>query len=766
MDIWKWVLDTQKELTHQGHQRLVHLMRMLPHYTVNEDHVQVDALVPEALALARSIKNTWLEVFIRHWYLQSRVAHRHDVMNMLPEAVSLLEFAHRDETRDCPQSICAVQDLTNCYEQADGPAYVEERLAVANETLAKIDATWPCFICISVEYATALVDGKRYEEALAFLKQQAHALLLANQGEDRLNMRDSWIEALIRLQRYEEAYDIHKQTSELGRSKSSRTKKAIDKARITAYLGRYEEAKSALPDFATIAPTPRHYFYWAETAKLLAEAAVIPNDCYLNAKFQQMIDKFSHNGVVRAAFTMILWQAELALKRGHPKTATRCCERAEALIPRLRKPLDAPQLLEELRAKVATALTNLPTITTAWTHPDHVLEALGDEPETNLDILEAARKRWPEHESIAMFTATAYDEMGEHQRGIELLRQYLESYPNSPEAMLKYGLLLFNDEQHDALQDFVSAMLKRELDKEVHLNCHRLLTIQYDKDGEFELAKPHLLSLLEQEPNDTESRTLLAELERKTGHLENALHHLDWLVEQHEETGNYDWERMIVATLLKDWDRVRHSADRLGFENIPREGPIEQNLGRCRIQFREANGESMIHYAIRTGPVTAQILEIASPSNTQHYGDTVVFEPVSLNEADEEAAQDDEDAIYASIQITEAGGYTSCYILDGVHPGEEALQQLKTALAIVGCSCQVQSGDRYQLQLDDNSEPMLGLYAYIAVPETQPLQKVADLLATITQDYAHPLIWPGIVEKLGDNDEVERQLRIEEEYGL
>ncbi|RKZ86342.1 MAG: hypothetical protein DRR19_15065 [Candidatus Parabeggiatoa sp. nov. 1] len=765
MDIWKWVLETQKDLTHQGHHRLVHLMRMLPHYTVNEEHVQVDALVPEALALARSIKNPWLEVFLRHWYLQSRVAHRHDVTDMLPEAVSLLEFAHRDETRDCPQSICAVQDLTNCYEQADGPAYVEERLAVANETLAKIDATWPCFLCISVEYATALVDGKRYEEALAFLKQQAHALLLANQHEDRLNMRDSWIEALIRLQRYEEAYDLHKQASNLGRSKSARLKKAIDKARIMAYLGSYEEAKPALPDFATIAPTPRHYFHWAEAAKLLAEAAVIPNDCYLNAKFQLMSDKFSHNGVVRAAFTLVLWQADLALKRGRPKTATRCCERAEALIPRLRKPLDAPQLLAEMRAKITTALTNLPTITTAWEHPHHVIEALGDDPETNLDILEEARKRWPEHENMALFTATAYDEIGEHQHGIELLRQYLESYPNSPDVVLKYGLLLFNEEQHEPLQEFVFAMLKRDLDKEVHLNCHRLLTTLYDKNGDFELAKPHLLSLLEQEPDDTESRTWLAELERKTGHLEKALQHLDGLVEQHEETGNYDWERMIVATLLKDWDKVRHSADRLGFENIPTEGPIEQNRGLCRIQFREANGESMTYYAIRTGPVTAQILEMASPSSPQHYDDTVVFEPISVTELDEAVAQDDEELIYTSIQITEAGGYTS-YILDGVHPGEEALQQLKDALAIFGCSCQVQSGERYQLQRDDDSEPMLGLYAYIAVPETQSLQEVADLLATMTQDYAHPLIWQGIVEKLGDNEEQERQLRIEEEYGL
>jgi hypothetical protein len=40
----------------------------------------------------------------------------------------------------------------------------------------------------------------------------------------------------------------------------------------------------------------------------------------------------------------------------------------------------------------------------------------------------------------------------------------------------------------------------------------------------------------------------------------------------------------------------------------------------------------------------------------------------------------------------------------------------------------------------------LGLYAFIAVPETQAWQEVADLLITTTQNYSHPLIWLGIFE--------------------
>ena len=774
MDIWKWSLDVDKELIHQGNYRLAHLMRMLPHHTVEENHSQVDAMVPEALALARAIKNPWIEVFIRHWNLQSRAVHRYEVTDMLPEAVNLLEFAHREETRDCPQSVCVVQDIDICYGLADGPGYVEERLAVAKETLDKIDTSWACFTCISGEYASALLDGKRYEEALSFLEQQTQALLLANKHNKRFSIRDAWVETLINLQRYEEASAFNQESySHNGGGESSQIEKDLDKARISAYLGRYDDAKPALPEFEKIIKSLQHCLHWAEATRLLVDAGIISNDWHLNAKFQQMSDQLSHNGVIREAFTMILWQAELALKRGHPNTATRCCDRAQALIPRLRQPLDAPQLLEEMRAKIAKAQQrreNEPSwsdkrgLLTTLEEPNQVLEQLGDDPEINLAILEEAQKRWPESEEIVIFTAEAYEKLAESQYGLERLSEFLETYPDSPGAVSQYGLLLFNHGQREALQNFASAQLKRNLSEQVHYSCHILLASQSEKDGEFDLAKPHLYALLETAPDDITVRKKLAKMERQTGNLEAALQHLDLLVEMSEKTGNYDWDRMVVATLLEEWDKVRHSAERVGFEDIPTEGSIEQEMGLCRIQFREADGESVTYYAMRTGPVTARIVEIASPSHSQHYDDTVVFEPVKLNEP-KEGDEEAEHPLYASIQESKTGGYTS-YILDGVHPGNENWLGLKKALKGLGCECQVQSGKRYQLHLDDDSEPLLGLYAYIAVPENQSLQEVADLLATTTKNYAHPLIWPDMVEKRGDETELERQRGIEEEYGL
>ncbi len=109
-------------------------------------------------------------------YLQFKLGLQNDVDAGLPEAVRLLEFAHRDECRDCPQSVCAVQDLAIAYGMADGPAYAAERRQVCAETLERIDPGWPCFDCLSGEYGYALLDQGRFAEAVEYLDAQARRL--------------------------------------------------------------------------------------------------------------------------------------------------------------------------------------------------------------------------------------------------------------------------------------------------------------------------------------------------------------------------------------------------------------------------------------------------------------------------------------------------------------------------------------------------------------------------------------------------------------
>src|SRR5262249_34373843 len=85
MDIWRSVNEVGEELAESGRVRLAELIDKIPGYVVNHEHAHLDAAVPEALALAREAKNPWLEVFLRHWNLQSRILHRHEIAAFLPE---------------------------------------------------------------------------------------------------------------------------------------------------------------------------------------------------------------------------------------------------------------------------------------------------------------------------------------------------------------------------------------------------------------------------------------------------------------------------------------------------------------------------------------------------------------------------------------------------------------------------------------------------------------------------------------------------------
>src|SRR5262249_13305278 len=143
-------------------------------------------------------------------------------------------------------------------------------------------------------------------------------------------------------------------------------------------------------------------------------------------------------------------------------------------------------------------------------------------------------------------------------------------------------------------------------------------------------AIPHLERILEQKPDSADIELLLAALHRDAGRLEEALVLLDRMIEKSPAPGNHDWDRMVVATLLERWDKVRESARR-GGRKVEGEGPIDEAWAICRIEFIEADGEAREHLALRTGPVTARIIEVSRPRAPQHYDDEVVFEASPKN---------------------------------------------------------------------------------------------------------------------------------------
>ena len=165
MDIWNWVEKLQDDLGEAGQAQSAQLLTRLTDEVCELRLDRVDALLPEARALGKTLGNPWLDVFVGHWDMRNRVGNRLEGESALGDAVALFERAHRADTVECPQSICVTQDLAACYGNIDGPGWVPERIEVCEETLARIDPSWACFQCLSCEKADALLDdGNRSEE--------------------------------------------------------------------------------------------------------------------------------------------------------------------------------------------------------------------------------------------------------------------------------------------------------------------------------------------------------------------------------------------------------------------------------------------------------------------------------------------------------------------------------------------------------------------------------------------------------------------------
>ena len=110
MDIWNWVEKLQGDLRQAGQAQNAHLLNRLADEVSELQIDRVDALLPEARALGKALDNPWVDVYVGHWALRNRVGNRVEGESALGEAVALFERAHREDTLECPQSICVTQD--------------------------------------------------------------------------------------------------------------------------------------------------------------------------------------------------------------------------------------------------------------------------------------------------------------------------------------------------------------------------------------------------------------------------------------------------------------------------------------------------------------------------------------------------------------------------------------------------------------------------------------------------------------------------------
>ena len=115
MDTWEWYNKYSQELRDAGQE---YIPQLIDDFSESVLHLQIekcDSLLPEMKALNQVAKNPWLEIFIGHWEMRHRLTNYEEGEKVLPDVVALFEKAHREEAKDCPQSICVTQDLSACW---------------------------------------------------------------------------------------------------------------------------------------------------------------------------------------------------------------------------------------------------------------------------------------------------------------------------------------------------------------------------------------------------------------------------------------------------------------------------------------------------------------------------------------------------------------------------------------------------------------------------------------------------------------------------
>ena len=349
--------------------------------------------------------------------------------------------------------------------------------------------------------------------------------------------------------------------------------------------------------------------------------------------------------------------------------------------------------------------------------PEVLIRSLGKDPEVDLERLDAARRRWPDLEPIALWRAMALGALGRDDRSEAELARFVDVHPEATEARLQLAESLLQSGQTGRLRALFSdggATLATAARVRVLWAVARSWLV----DGDLVSGRSTLEGILATDPDSIDARLLLAEIERAEGKPEAALAWLDEAVARSPEGGEADWSRLVVATLAGEWGRVRESARRLEIEVEGEEGPIDEDWGACRVRLPEEDGTTSELGAVRTGPATAVVVQISPSALPQHFYDHVVIDPRT-----EEDGPEDEDGdpipIFEVLAFSPSGFETLS--VEGSDPGEESIDRVVEELEGLDCAVEV-----YR---NEEDEPWFGIL--VAVPPSADRTRVEALLRSL-----------------------------------
>jgi len=770
LDIWKWVHGRLSSLYDEGHHELADYVSDMPSRVVDDEFDKMDEMFHSALPLCRSLDDKWLEVYFRHWRLQGHVLKNYNAKGLLSEAISLLDFSHQEDVKDCPQRICSVQDLAACYGIKDGSGFSEERIAVCQETLAQIDGSWPCYRCISGELLDAFIDGGKYDDA----EKQLDIFVEEVSKFEETQLSDNVLphtRLLIETQRYEEAWEIIKDANNPLAGEGFEREKILLKSLCLCLMKRWDEAVELTPTFGNTLIAAKYFDNWTKIQILLVEEGLVENNIDLRQKFHKLANILQEREAARLAFSVLDRLIRLCCDSKEKFRAEIALKQLKLTQGQLNLDLGANDIVGK-QADAIRSLTLLPAIDTFET----VAELLGHQFENETQkyhSIELALNRWPDDGRLYALKSDLFVASFEMDKSYDLLENAYAYHFGSSELESRFGTAYLNK------YGFEKYTKKFPIDKLDGLSKGAISsrTFKYvaqfeDKDPE--LAIQYLENLTSYWPDDVLLLGRIARLYYKIENYDQSISYRRRQIELDPENTDYKWDLLISATLAQDKKSIVEMCKSLELETDKHGLFPKENQSKMRIQLPTDDGYDMEHYAVRLGPALARITDFMAYEEQTSYGKEVVFTPTPVNvldQNDEEGRACDSNGNYTllypnPLKTIFDPGYKS-YPVDGLHPGEQRISDLNDKLAEHNFICKPWSGEGYIIEWieDDKTRSDLGAYLFVLISDGQQA-KLNEILMEFNQILKHQLVWHKLATELGDPELLSAQEKLIEKYGI
>jgi hypothetical protein len=683
-------------------------LQQFAHHADSGEHAHVDAAWPALLASVRG--DAWLELYVRHIRLDSLLLQRRDARRGLPEAKELLLLSGTDAARECPLAVVAVADICSAFSAADGPGWADERLRLTEGALGRTDASSLGYAELCREHASALVDAGRYEDALAFEGTPV------------------WprVDALVALERFEEALKLA-----LDSETEDALTRRVQASRCLVAADRLDDADKTLPSFAEVEASPALWPVYGRARVNLVRKRGQGWSREVRNPLAAMANVLDERGNARNAFN--LWFGIAALDVGFnmlvegEAAAGRCTE--------LAGDLESSEGARGQLTQVATALGAVP-----WPEvPDDRTEAEAMAAE-GLDMTRAVllARKFPDWWQVVSGVANTWRASVHPEQAIAVLRAAVDA--GLEPALYALANVYTDEGDPDSLEKLLQGEGVSDSARAFFTSV--VAQLRGDAQGAIDA-----LAGRDDDPQLVERRMELLYNQKDWPAL---LSSAKGFIASGAEAGSVDWKLLVAAAFEQDHAAARASAARLEMELSTPEGPITEAWGPVLL----AEGDGRL-FGLRTGPVTAVVLQITGPSNVERHGDEVVFHAAPLN-ADDEG----EMKVFPVIGLRRPGGFRG-FSFDARHPGDSALREFTTTLHEAGFPSWVSSNEAYTLDAPEG-DSVRGLYLRVAVPDGGSLTELAACLKSI--DWG--LAWLELAEAIGDAAEVERQKQIIEAWEL